>query len=607
MDSTSQKREQHQRVRALFEAALAQPGPQRIDYIKTHSGGHAEVEREVVKLLASVQSANQDEFLKTPAFKRPPAEANVQTGMQFGPYKVIRRLDAGGMGSVYLVARSDDAFQRLAALKIIRPDSVTDDLLRRFQQERQILANLDHPNIARILDGGTATVGNNVVGNNVVGNNKDSLPYFVMDYVEGSHLDAFCAQTRANVEARLRVFIQVCHAVEYLHRNRVIHRDLKPSNILVTKNGTAKLVDFGIAKVMSSAGDSTRTAPLMTPGYASPEQLLGEPVGPRGDVYSLGVILYEVLTGSKPYANTDGNIQRMIAAVTTSEPAPPSTQAGTNPAHVSAENPEQLKRRLTGDLDNVLLMALRREPSRRYATAGDLASDLQNYLEGRPVMARRDAITYRAGKFARRHWMAVAGSVVAVGLLGWGINQRSERVKLEERVRQLENTARRETVRAQARQAAIQEEINQEFRAANPGKTPDLSQIQGTREMYQQQIQDVQQMGQIFRDSLSEAIRLLPGMTAERNQLLTQAASYLDGAAQVAGRDPASRVALGQAYLVLGDLRGYPQAPNLNDRTGALALYERARGLLESQAGDPGVGRLIGQVESHVQAVHPAH
>jgi serine/threonine protein kinase len=587
MDDRQRKQERNKLVRSVFEGALAEPPDGRTTYVRTHSNGDAEVELEVIRLLNSAERVGQIDYLNVPALKREAPEANLQTGMQFGPYRVISKLGSGGMGSVYLVERSDDSFRKTAALKVIRPDCVAGDLLRRFHQERQILADLDHPNIARILDGGTTT---------------DGLPYFVMEYVAGTHIDKYCSD-RVSLKERIRLFIQVCTAVDYLHKNGVIHRDLKPSNILVTAKGTVKLVDFGIAKVIGASPDSPQTVPLVTPGYSSPEQLLGKPIGTAGDVYSLGVILCELLTGSKPFTVVPSAMaQHLVLAATTAETVVPSSLAGKNKDHLSAETPAHLRRLLKGDLDNILVMAMRIDPTRRYATAGGLASDLQNYLDARPVVARRDSLIYRTGKLVRRNWHIASIGVICLGLLGWGINERIQREILQQKVGKLESAAEESVSRLQEHLAAIQAQASvggsQQFPSTSAGPRPSVN-----PKMYAQEIDDLAALGKVFKDSLSEAIRLRPGMTTERRQLVDMVADYLSAASIFATDDPKLRKAIAEAYLWLGDIRGYPDNPNLGDESGALEMYVQARNLLAPQAADPSVGQLLASVESHANAV----
>ena len=359
---------------------------------------------------------------------------------QVGPYRILRSLGEGGMGTVYLAVR-EEPFQQYVALKIVRAGLGSPEVLRRFEQERQILASLSHPGIARLLDGDVT---------------DDGLPYFAMEYVEGRPLTAYADEHRLPIDERMRLFRAACDAVHYAHQNLILHRDLKPSNILVTPEGTVKLLDFGIAKLLNpnlspSAMPVTRTAlRVMTPEYASPEQVRGEPLSTASDVYALGVILYELLTGHRPYRLTRGTTDEMMRLVCETDPERPSTRVVRDetitrsdgstetitPSSVGEArdaSPERLRRYLRGDIDNIVLMALRKEPQRRYASAEALSEDVGRYLDGRPVAAHRNSRRYRFAKLVRRHPIETTAFIaLAIMLLGFVIfsevqNRRVER------------------------------------------------------------------------------------------------------------------------------------------------------------------------------------
>ena len=432
--------ERWQQIEDLYAAYLEQPAAERDAFLDRACAGDASLRAEIDSLLAAEDEAPS--FLETP-FARLPETNGFRPGVQVGPYRILRPLGRGGMGQVYLAER-EVPFRQQVALKVIRHGLDTDDLLRRFRAEQQILAGLRHPNIARLLDGGTT---------------EDRRPYFVMEYVEGAPLTDYCDAHRLSVEARLQLFQTVCEAVHAAHRNLVVHRDLKPSNILVTDPGSGppdrspgqarqaevKLLDFGIAKILDPDAPGlsvpvTRTEMrVMTPEYASPEQVRGEPVTTASDVYALGVLLYELLAGRRPY-RLPSRVQEEIARVIAEEdPAKPSTAVTRieavcradgstetiTPEQVSRArdaSPEKLRRRLRGDLDTIVLMAMRKEPERRYASAQELAEDLRRHLAGLPVIARPDTLAYRAGTFARRHRFGVAAAALFVFvLLGFSI------------------------------------------------------------------------------------------------------------------------------------------------------------------------------------------
>ncbi len=357
--------------------------------------------KEVESLLAASERTLSD--LQQPALEaaREIVAGPAITGKFVGPWQILETIGDGGMGRVYLARRADQAYEQKAAVKIMRSDFGGDPvMLQRFRIERQILAKLNHPNIARLLDGGVSAEG---------------LPYLVMEHVEGVSIDAYCRQRELSVEERLRLFRTVCGAVEYAHRNLVIHRDIKPGNILVTPVGAPKLLDFGIARLLDPefAGEARTRASqlLMTPEYASPEQVRGEPVTTAADVYAMGVLLYELLSGARPFrAKTDNplEIARLICDET---PAPPS---------VAAKGPEV--RQLRGDLDRIVMMAIRKEPERRYASIEQFSADVEAYIEGYPLQARTATWSYKAGAFVRRHRAGViAAALFALALAGFGI------------------------------------------------------------------------------------------------------------------------------------------------------------------------------------------
>ncbi len=338
-----------------------------------------------------------------------------------GPYRIVRELGQGGMGAVFLAERDDDQFRKQVAVKVLRRGLASEPMIRRFRHERQILATLDHPGIARLLDGGIA---------------PDGTPYIVMEFVDGKPLDRHCAESASSIPERLRLMRDVAAAVQYAHEQLVVHRDLKPSNILVTPTGQIKLLDFGIAKLLDE-DESRDLVPLtrtgmrvMTPEYASPEQVKGGRVTPATDVYALGVILFELLAGQRPYQLAGrglGDIERIICE--TEPPRPSTAVINTMGAGVS---PDTARRRLRGDLDTIILKALRKDPARRYHSAAELLDDLRRYEEGRPVLARPDTVGYRARKFVGRHRYAVAGSVLLGALiLGSAVRERSLRARAE--------------------------------------------------------------------------------------------------------------------------------------------------------------------------------
>ncbi len=410
--------ERWERVHEVLQEALAQgDAAARAPYLAEVGRTDPALRREVDSLLEAGERPGPFDALvhrfvtPAPGEETPPA--------RIGAYQPLRLLARGGMGAVYLAERADGAFDRRVALKLL-PAGTGADVRSRFLAERRIVARLRHPNIARLLDGGTTGEG---------------LPYLVLEYVEGEPITTYCDARRLSVEARLRLFLDVCAAVSYAHVNLVVHRDIKPGNVLVVAGrGTAspavKLLDFGIAKLLDDepgpgAPPVTRIGlRLMTPDYAAPEQVRGEPVTTATDVYQLGALLYELISGGRPHRNMTHDLRRLERIVCEEEPARPSARVreGDGQAEVRASTPKRLQRLLRGDLDTIALHALAGEPERRYASVDALADDVRRHLDGLPVRARPDTTLYRAAKFVRRHRapVAVAGGVVLL-LAGAGV------------------------------------------------------------------------------------------------------------------------------------------------------------------------------------------
>jgi len=359
---------------------------------------------------------------------------------RIGPYRVRNELGRGGMGVVYLADRVDGAFEQRVALKLIKRGMDTDSILRRFLYERQILARLEHPNIARLLDGGVT---------------EEGQPWFAMELVGGVPLTVWSDQRRLPLDERIRLFEDVCGAVGYAHRNLVVHRDLKPSNVLVTPAGAVKLLDFGIAKLLASDDDRTTLleteigSRLATPEYCAPEQLRGEPISTATDVYSLGALLYELLCGAKPVALENRSLESALEAITQNEPVRPSSRLSDEAAVVRGPTKRQLERALRGDLDTIVLKALRKRPERRYSGSDELAEDLRRYRRGLPVHARPDRWSYRTGRFVRRHWLGVTMTTLLVTSLTLGLigTTWQGRRATEERDRARAEAARTEQVK----------------------------------------------------------------------------------------------------------------------------------------------------------------
>jgi eukaryotic-like serine/threonine-protein kinase len=377
-------------VGSLFDAALEVAPEERQGFLDARCNGDSQLKAEVESLLSSLAGA--ESFLENPI------AGNLRQALparrRAGPYELLEEIGHGGMGVVYRAVRRDQGFERLVALKLVKRGMDTDFILRRFEAERRILAGLDHPNIARVLDGGST---------------EDGLPYFVMELIEGKNLLDYCRETKPEISERLHLFRQICSAVQYAHQRLVIHRDLKPSNVLVTAGAVPKLLDFGLAKVLAQdpaeTVERTQTAfRLLTPEYASPEQVRGEALTTASDVYSLGVVLYELLTGERPYRLKTRAPEEVSDAVLKQEPARPS-----------------MKTRLHRDLDAIVMKALRKEPGRRYASAEQLSEDIRRHLEGLPVKATPDSPGYRVRKFVGRNRFGVAATGLILASLAGGL------------------------------------------------------------------------------------------------------------------------------------------------------------------------------------------
>jgi eukaryotic-like serine/threonine-protein kinase len=508
------------RAKEIFFAALELDAAQHSEFVRLKCGDDTELREEVESLLAARNEARS--FLESPVLKTVSQQDNLQNRI-IGGYRLIKELGKGGMGVVYLAEKEDAEFCRQVALKIVKSSHHSETFFKRLKLERQILAHLEHPNIVRLIDGGATEAG---------------WPYFVMEYVEGMDLINYSEMNTLPLVERLELFRQVCAAVADAHRHGVIHRDLKPSNILVTKDGTAKLLDFGIAKILSSDSsprpEAATTLRAMTPEYASPEQIKGETITTLSDVYALGVILYELLTGARPYPINSENLLEIGRAVCEVEPFLPSLvmldrreaarkSKKSNPQS-AIPNPQLLR----GDLDNILLKALRKEPHRRYRSVDDLSEDLQRHLKGLPVSARPDTFVYRAEKFIRRNRVAVVFAVLGIlALLGGMV-----------------------ATAWQARRAELE------------------------RARAERRFNDVRALAKSFVFELNDEI--LKGQTQGRELVVKRALEYLDRLADEAKEDVSLQRELAVAYLKIGDIQGKPYNPNLGDTAGAVESYRKA-------------------------------
>ncbi len=500
--------ERWQEVKEVLGAALNLPPESRPGYVAQACASDEDLRREVESLLDSHEQAAN--FIEGPVFG---LASESQVGRRIGPYRIVGEVAHGGMGIVYRAVRADDQFRQQVAIKVVRSCPDSDVILRHFRNEREILAGLAHSHIARLLDGGAT---------------EDGRPYFVMEYIEGQPLDAYCAARRLGVSERLGLFLEICSAVFYAHQRLVVHRDLKPSNILVTSEGEPKLLDFGIAKILADPAPATLTSErMMTPEYASPEQLRGEQVTTASDIYALGVLLYELLTGRHPHPSGSHAPHLIARMICEQEPQKPSLAA--RPA---------LRRRLEGDLDGIVLKALRKEPEERYSSVEQFASDIRRHLEGLPVAARKGTLRYRGVKFLKRHKAAIAAAaIVAVSLVA-GLASTA----METRV------ARAERARAERR------------------------------------FNDVRKLAHSFMFEVHDAIENLPGSTAARTLLVNKALQYLDSLAAENPGERSLQRELASAYERVAKVQGNPIFPNLGNTQGALASYRKALAIREALA-----------------------
>jgi serine/threonine protein kinase/tetratricopeptide (TPR) repeat protein len=533
--------ERWQEIKVVLDGALEIERNDRAAFLDRACAHDASLRHEVEVLLAA------DEEIGT-AFMNEPGNFELATvdssagnasertdlwiGRRIGPYKIVERIGIGGFGEVYRAFRADDQYRKEVALKVVRGGQDSGFVFTRFKNERQILASLEHPNIARLHDGGTTA---------------DGVPYFVMELIDGQPLDQYCNRRQLSLTERLSLFLQVCSAVQYAHQRLIIHRDIKPSNILVTSGGTPTLLDFGIAKILDTETSTEGPEPTLTvfraltPGYASPEQVKGDSITTASDVYSLGIVLYELLTGQHPYRHLGTTPQELALAVCEVEPEKPSTvvhrmktdrdsRGSSSVPESFGSSAEKLRKRLRGDLDNIVLMALRKEPQRRYASVEQFAEDIRRHLGRLPVVARTDTFGYRTSKFVTRHKAGVTAAIIVAGtvLAGLAVTVHEARI------------ARAQQVRAE------------------------------------QRFNDVRRLANSLIFEIHDSIETMPGATPTRKLLLERALEYLDSLAKESSGDVSLQRELAAAYLRIGSLQGSTLEASLGQSNDALASLKKA-------------------------------
>ena len=506
------------RIKEIFSAALEREPTQRAAFIELASGDDGDLRAEVSSLLDAHETAG--DFIEEEAAQRiglaNESAGKDWIGRRLGPYRIVGEAGRGGMSQVFKAVRDDQQYEKQVAIKLLKPGLDTESLLRRFKAERQILAQLSHPNIAHLLDGGAT---------------EDGAPYLVMEYIEGKPIDMYCDELQLGVNERLDLFRALCSAVHYVHQHLMVHGDLKGGNVLVTPQGVVKLLDFGIAKLLSPSPASGREEPrattflALTPEYASPEQIRGEPITTASDIYSLGVVLYRLLSGALPYKATGSTTWALAKQICEHDPQPPSVTADE-----ATTGYGRFAKTLRGDLDNVVLKALKKAPEERYPSADELAEDLRRYLRGFPVTARPDTTGYRVRKFAQRHKSAAVAAGLFVAALIAGIA----------------------TTSWQAHRADVQ------------------------RLRAERHLNEVRELTSVYLAEVYDAVAYLPGGTRARKLLVENSIKYLAGLEHEAGDSRQLQRDLAVAYDRLGDVQGDYIGANLGDTQGALDSYRSA-------------------------------
>ncbi len=560
-------------IRTLFETVAELRPEDRLRVLDQSRELDPTLVAEVEKLLSA--HLRPDQFLDQPLahIQQPAAFEETEpdlAGSRAGAYEISREIGRGGMGTVYEAARVDGSFRKRVAIKVVRASLLTEALRERFRRERQILAGLDHPNIARILDGGTTETGR---------------PFFVMEYVSGVRIDRYCADHRLGLDGRLDLFARICDAVQYAHDHLIVHCDLKPGNILITPGGGVKLLDFGIAKILTDPASSEPAARaasslILTPEYSSPEQVLGTPITTATDVYLLGVLLYELLAGRHPIGASENLPHEVMRSVCDTDPAKPSTAATADKGDC-----HHLRHRLKGELDDIVMLALKKDPRHRYASVAQFRDDIDRYRRGLPVLAEGDRLSYRARKFLRRNLAsATAVSLVIVSLTAgiWVSAGEARRARQEQRVADQQRTIAQDQRRyAQGQKAAAERARDQtafqrsraEQKAAEAEEQ--RSRADQERARAERRLGDLRSLVTTLLFDLHDGIHDLAGSAAPRRLVLAKAQQYLEMLSRESAGDLQLQRELASAYEKTGDLLHDAAGPGGSD-SGALQNYQKA-------------------------------
>ena len=564
--------EEFQRLRGAFDDLQSLPEAERAQALADLARRDSEMARELERLFAA--QARSTSFLDRSAvasfgdasdWERP---AHSRAGEQIGAYRLEEELGRGGMGVVYRAVRADGSFEKRVALKILRNDRIDNLFLNRFHQERRILAQLSHPHIASILDAGVTS---------------DGDPWFAMDFVDGMPVTTYCATHPLTLARKLDLFLQICSAVQHAHRNLTVHCDLKPGNILVTGAGVVKLLDFGIARLIQPFPEqpqATLTVVILTPEYTSPEQIRHEPVTTAADIFALGILLYEMVSGTHPFVGHGRLPHEVMRSICDDDPPPPSS--------VTRQDARQIR----GEVDTIALTALRKQPSWRYASVEQLADDVARYQRGWPVLARGNSLTYRLGKFVRRQWLPLTATAAVIVLLIAGIMVTTQEAQVADRARHAADQARIQAERERAsadRQRHLAEQA--EHLATDQRALADLraKEAESERRKEQERYRELRTLSSSVLFDLYDGVRDLAGSTTARKLIVSKVQHQLELLNAAGTSDIGLQRDLAASYERMGELGVDPRHPDKKDAGAAVDAYQRAVELRQTIARSAGV------------------